>query len=311
MKNPLSATMACALFDQIQPGQTYQEASDLFFGTFALSFRIEEIKRIDASIKELPKSSPDYVDLMEKRQEIKATEDAEVLRSRRHLLEAFGKSIFEQNGNSITGFQDLNERTLKTSMSSLSKADKDLALRLALHERFDKVKENTLGRISLIRFFHRSMRELMVAHGLVLNQSKLPRRQGDTNFDDRDLSTLLCTFITHLKLDLPSFEFKASLLWFIEYIFASYQALNDWRLLQIFSYFSWLYCKTANNEHQQVMSEVFFNGNDDVPSLLHLLSQHASAQMKANFQSLKKKFSKACSHISQRIGVVSVKHQLR
>ena len=111
-----------------------------------------------------------------------------LLQEKKELLVKLGQAIFICNGNSLIGFQNLEEVTLKRTLKKLNLSDKEIEFLL----RLDFFERKLVGSAWMIQFFHHNFRELIVSLYPSHTTSEMETQTKEGRLKDAHLSAFRC-----------------------------------------------------------------------------------------------------------------------
>ena len=177
---PVYAVMICVLFNQeyegfgkekasakLRPqsherkkaeGTSFQSPLDIYKALLGMILKATEIRSLERKIAN-EKNQEKKDSLSKRKTQLLITSCLRVYEDKKDLLVKLGYAIFICNGNSLIGFQDLEEISLRHAMkrAGLNEVQIDFILKMSILEQ----KLDLTGQKSVFQITHRNLREIL------------------------------------------------------------------------------------------------------------------------------------------------------
>ena len=149
---------------------------------------------------------------------------------RKHLLIKLGHAIFICNGNSFVGLQDLDANDLKEALTSCEVAEDDIRYIL----RLEFFEQKSVASQIKFQFFHRSVREFLVALFGSESSSNIPITPSQKRLSESCLSVYRC-IMAQLQSSAEKRETKLTdkVITVSKHFLKSYQRASKWAVGQM------------------------------------------------------------------------------
>ena len=223
---PLNAAMLCRLYDDSSEVKLGGEI-DLIAALLGTLLKAREMKELGIAL-EKPELVENVGQLIRRRNTIQEKSSTEVMNEKKELLVKLGSAIFECNGNSFVGFQDLDAEHLKHALKKLEVSTDDITY----ITRLDIFEQKMVERRKVFQFYHRNIREFIVALFGSAGTKALPQLAGQSRLKDAHLSVYRC-ILTQLHMNEGDEDVFERVTKVTTHFLRACQGMSEWGIAQV------------------------------------------------------------------------------